>query len=76
MMGAEVDPDYGGSGASFFSTLLMIEEIAKVDPSVSAMVDIHNTLVNNTFINYANEDQKQKYLPKLSTDTVSISGLN
>lgn len=73
MMGVEVDTKYGGSGASFFSTLLMIEEIAKVDPSVSAMVDIHNTLINRIFMLYADEGQRKKYLPKLTTDTVSFN---
>lgn len=71
-MGIEVDAKFNGLGASFFSTLLMIEEIAKVDPSVSAMVDIHNTLVNSVFINYGNEDQRQHYLTRLATDTVSL----
>lgn len=72
MMGIEVDTKYNGAGGSFFSTLLAIEEIAKVDPSVSAMVDIHNTLVNRVFMVYANEEQRKRFLPRLSTDTVSI----
>jgi hypothetical protein len=41
LMGLETEADLGGSGMSFTSSLIAIEELAKVDPSVSAMVDIH-----------------------------------
>ncbi|XP_053212022.1 short/branched chain specific acyl-CoA dehydrogenase, mitochondrial-like isoform X3 [Panonychus citri] len=70
LMGIDIDTKYGGTGASFFSTVLSIEELAKCDPSVSALMDIHNTLIVKIFTNYASEEQKQKYLPRLCKDTV------
>lgn len=70
-MGLEIPADYGGAGCNFMSTILTVEEVAKVDGSVAALVDIHNTLVNSLIIKVASEDQKQIYLPKLAQDYVS-----
>jgi len=47
-----------------------IEELAKVDPSVSVCADVQNTLVNNMFKFYANDDVKSRFLPRLAKDTV------
>jgi hypothetical protein len=47
-----------------------VEELAKIDPSVSVCCDVHNTLVNSVFRLYANDAIKDKYLPRLATDTL------
>ena len=60
-MGIEVPDTYGGTGASFTDSLAVVQEISKVDPSVSLMVDIHNTLVQVMMKNYASNDQKNRY---------------
>lgn len=70
-MGIEIDPEYGGTGASFFSSILVIEELAKVDPSVAVLCDIQNTLINTLVANLGTPTQKEKYLSRLSTDMVS-----
>lgn len=70
-MGIEIDQEYGGSGSSFMSSTLTVEEIAKVDPSVSVLVDLQNTLGNNVLIKTGNQEQKEKYLPRLAQNTVS-----
>jgi len=70
LMGIETETKYSGAGMSFFSSILAIEELARIDASVSVMVDVQNTLVNNVFFRWATEAQKQKYLTKLSTNTV------
>jgi len=70
-MGIEIDPEYGGSGSSFMSSTLTVEEIAKVDPSVSVLVDLQNTLGNNVMSKMGNKEQKAKYLPRLAQNTVS-----
>uniref|UniRef100_A0A2S2QTX7 Short/branched chain specific acyl-CoA dehydrogenase n=1 Tax=Sipha flava TaxID=143950 RepID=A0A2S2QTX7_9HEMI len=70
-MGIEIDQEYGGSGSSFMSSTLTVEEIAKVDPSVSVLVDLQNTLGNNVMIKMGNKEQKEKYLPRLAQNTVS-----
>merc|ERR1712188_269177 len=55
---------------SFMSAILMIEELAKIDPAVSVVADVQNTLVNNMFRFYGSEEQQSKYLPRLAADTV------
>jgi hypothetical protein len=69
-MGIETSSDHGGAEASFTSAILAIEELAKIDPSVSVLCDVHNTLVNTIFRTYANEEQKQKWLPLLAQEKV------
>ncbi|GAA6046329.1 hypothetical protein JCM3770_004866 [Rhodotorula araucariae] len=68
LMAIETDPEHGGAGASFTSAILVIEELAKIDPSVSVCCDVHNTLVNTVFRKYASQHLKDKYLPQLATD--------
>lgn len=70
-MGIEIPEKYGGSGCNFMTTILTVEEVAKVDGAVSALVDIHNTLVNSLIKKVATEEQKAKYLPRLAQDYVS-----
>eukprot|EP01060_Flectonema_neradi_P011843 TRINITY_DN1880_c0_g1_i1.p1 TRINITY_DN1880_c0_g1~~TRINITY_DN1880_c0_g1_i1.p1 ORF type:complete len:420 (+),score=96.77 TRINITY_DN1880_c0_g1_i1:54-1262(+) len=70
LMGIETSADYGGADLGFFGSILAIEELAKVDPSVSVMVDVQNTLVNNAFFRWGTEEQKKKYLTMLSTNTM------
>ncbi|XP_032169418.1 short/branched chain specific acyl-CoA dehydrogenase, mitochondrial isoform X1 [Mustela erminea] len=70
LMGIEVETKYGGTGASFFSSILAIEELAKVDASVALVCDIQNTVINNLFRKYGTEEQKATYLTKLATEQV------
>ncbi|XP_062382083.1 short/branched chain specific acyl-CoA dehydrogenase, mitochondrial [Sardina pilchardus] len=70
LMGIEIDPQYGGTGSSFFASILVIEELAKVDPSVAVLCDIQNTLINTLLSKLGNEVQKEKYLTRLATDMV------
>ncbi|KAG8237548.1 hypothetical protein J437_LFUL017445 [Ladona fulva] len=70
LMGVEIDHKYGGTGSSFFSTIIVVEELAKVDPAVTVVCDIQNTLINNLIQQLGTEEQKQKYLPRLAKDMV------
>ncbi|KAF7669370.1 hypothetical protein LDENG_00199700 [Lucifuga dentata] len=70
LMGIEIDPEYGGTGSTFFSSILVIEELAKVDPSVAVLCDIQNTLINTLMANLGTPEQKEQYLTRLATDTV------
>ena len=65
-MGMMVDPKYGGSGMDTVSYVLAIEEISKIDASVSVAMSVNNSLVCWGLENFANEDQKQKYLVPLA----------
>ena len=70
-MGIEIPAEYEGTGASFMSSCLVIEELAKVDAGVSVMCDVQNTLVNNIFLNFASDEMKSIYFPRLATDTLA-----
>ncbi|RKP24606.1 acyl-CoA dehydrogenase/oxidase, partial [Syncephalis pseudoplumigaleata] len=69
-MGIETPGDLDGSECSFMSAILVIEELAKVDPSVSVFCDVQNTLVNTLFRKYASAELQKKYLPRLATQSV------
>jgi alkylation response protein AidB-like acyl-CoA dehydrogenase len=71
-MGIDIETEYGGSGLSFFASVLAVEEIAKVEPSLSIFLHVHNSLVNSLVRKIGNEEQKQKYLPLLSQSVVSF----
>lgn len=71
-MGIETSAAHGGSESSFTSAIIAIEELAKVDPSVSVLCDVHNTLVNTVIRKYATETQKEKWLPLLATEQVNL----
>ncbi|DAZ94695.1 TPA: hypothetical protein N0F65_000010 [Lagenidium giganteum] len=66
----EIPAEYGGTEASFMCLSLTIEELSKVDPVVGLLCDLQNTVINNVFLLNGNEEQKQKYLPRLSTDMI------
>jgi len=76
LMSIEPPENYGGAGGSFFMACLAIEELARVDPSVSVFVDVNNTLVLNAFLRWGTEEQKQKYMPRLAKDTVGAYALS
>ena len=76
LMGIDVKEQYGGQGGSFFQSVLAIEELAKVDPSASVIVDVQNTLVSNAIERWATAEQKQKYLSRLATSCVGAYALS
>jgi butyryl-CoA dehydrogenase/short/branched chain acyl-CoA dehydrogenase len=76
LMGIDIPEEYGGSGMSFTDAILVIIELAKVDPSVSVVCDVQNTLVNNAIRRWGTEAQKKKYLPKLATEIVGAYALS
>jgi alkylation response protein AidB-like acyl-CoA dehydrogenase len=65
-MGMMVDPKYGGSGMDTLSYVLAVEEISKIDSSISVAMSVNNSLVCWGLENFANEDQKLKYLVPLA----------
>lgn len=65
-MGMMVDPKYGGSGMDTISYVLAMEEISKIDASVSVCMSVNNSLVTWGLEAFGNEEQKQKYLTPLA----------
>jgi alkylation response protein AidB-like acyl-CoA dehydrogenase len=76
LMGIETPEEYGGAGASFFTAIIGVEELSRVDPSVGVLMDVQNTLVNNAVIRWGSTEQKKKYLPRLASDTVGAYALS
>jgi len=76
VMGIEVPESLGGAGASFFMSVLAVEEISRVDASVGVFVDVQNTLVVNALMRWGNEAQKAKYGRQLATKTVGAYALS
>ncbi len=70
IMGIEIPETHSGAGASFFFSVLAVESLSRVDPSVGVLVDVQNTLVINAFLRWGSEAIKHRYLPKLASSTV------
>src|SRR5580765_4593832 len=65
-LGMMVDPKYGGSGMDTISYVLAMEELSKIDASVSVVVSVNNSLVCYGLEHFGTEEQKQKYLVPLA----------
>ncbi|MBI1183722.1 acyl-CoA dehydrogenase [bacterium] len=66
-LGMMVDPKYNGGGLDTISYVLAMEEISKIDASVSVCMSVNNSLVCWGLETFGSEEQKQKYLTKLAT---------
>lgn len=76
LMAIESPEEYGGAGSSIFNAIIAIEELARVDASVSVFVDVHNTLVTNAFLKWGSTDLKKKYMPQLASGRVGAYALS
>jgi short/branched chain acyl-CoA dehydrogenase len=76
IMGVEIPDEHGGSGATFFMSILAVEELARVDPSLAVLVDVQNTLVNNAILRWGSDAQKARYWPKLASTWVGAYALS
>jgi alkylation response protein AidB-like acyl-CoA dehydrogenase len=76
VMGIEIPDSYGGGGATFFHSVLAVEALSRVDPSIGVLVDVQNTLVINALIRWGHEDIRTRYLPKMATDTIGAYALS
>jgi alkylation response protein AidB-like acyl-CoA dehydrogenase len=70
LMGIDVPEALGGSGGTFFQSILAVEEISRVDPAVGVLVDVQNTLFNNAIALQGTPAQKEHWLRRSATDTV------
>jgi alkylation response protein AidB-like acyl-CoA dehydrogenase len=76
LMGIETPEEYGGAGAGFFTAIIAVEELSRVDASVGVLVDVQNTLVNNALLRWGTPEQKKKYLEQLATGRVGAYALS
>ena len=66
-MGILVPESLGGSGLGYQEYVTIIEEISKVDPSIGLSVAAHNSLCTNHILLFGNDNQKNKWIPKLAS---------
>ena len=76
IMGIEIPEIHGGAGARFFHSVLAVEALSSVDPSVGVLVDVQNTLVASALMRWGTDDLKNRYLPKLAARSVGAYGLS
>ena len=75
VMGIEIPETHGGAGASFFMSILAIEELSRVDASVAVLADVQNTLVANAILRWASQDLQDRLLPRLAGGSVGAYAL-
>ena len=66
LMGVLVPEEYGGSGFGYLEYITAVSEISKIDGSIGLSVAAHNSLCTNHILQFGDEEQKQKYLPRLA----------
>jgi alkylation response protein AidB-like acyl-CoA dehydrogenase len=76
VMAVEIPEAFGGTGATFFHSVLAVESISRVDPSVGVLVDVQNTLVVNALNRWGNDEIKRRYLSRLANGTVGAYALS
>ena len=76
VMAVEIPEPYGGAGATFFHSVLAVEALSQVDPSVGVLVDVQNTLVANALLRWGSDHLKGTYLPRLATSSVGAYALS
>lgn len=76
VMGIEIPTVHGGAGSNFLMSIVAIEELARIDPSVAVCVDVQNTLVNNALLRWLTPAQQERFFPRLARDTVGAYALS
>jgi alkylation response protein AidB-like acyl-CoA dehydrogenase len=76
VMAVEIPDAQGGAGGTFFHSVLAVEALSSVDPSVGVLVDVQNTLVINALSRWGSEDLKARCFPRLASDTVGAYALS
>ena len=76
LMGIEIPERWGGTESTFFTSVLVVEELSRIDPSVGVLVDVQNTLVINALLRWAPEAQQERFLKRLASGTVGAYALS
>ncbi len=76
LMGIEIPEAAGGGGGTLFHAVLAVEALSRVDPSVSVVVDVQNTLVVNALLRWGTTEQHARYLPQLAASAIGAYALS
>ena len=79
VMSVEIPESYGGAGGTFFHSVLAVESLSRVDPSVGVLVDVQNTLVINAVLRWGTDDIKRKFtmhgIPRHNVETINVASV-
>ncbi|MFF3101018.1 acyl-CoA dehydrogenase [Viridibacillus arvi] len=67
LMGITTPEQYGGANMDFTSYIIAINELSKVSATIGVILSVHTSVVTNLILYFGNEEQKQKYVPKLAS---------
>jgi len=76
VMAIETPEELGGAGASFFMSVLAVEEVSRVDAAVGVLVDVQNTLVGNAILRFARDPLRRRVLEAMSSGVVAAYALS
>ena len=76
VMGIEIPENHGGSSGTFFHSIIAVEELSRIDPSIGLLVDVQNTLVVNALLHWGSEELKERYLSKLAQTSIGAYALS
>jgi alkylation response protein AidB-like acyl-CoA dehydrogenase len=76
IMGIEIPEQFGGAGGTLFHSVLAVEALSRVDPSIGVLVDVQNTLVINAIARFGSAEVRQRYLSQLAGGTVGAFALS
>ena len=76
VMAIEIPETFGGAGGTFFLSVIAVEELSRVDPSVAVLVDVQNTLVVNALVKWGSVDIQQRFLTALAAGTIGAYALS
>lgn len=76
LMGIEIPERFGGAESTFFTSVLVVEELSRIDPAVAVLVDVQNTLVINALLRWGSPPQQETWLPKLASGSVGAYALS
>ncbi len=70
LMGIEIPEEFGGAGSNLFTSVLVVEELSRIDPSVATLVDVQNTLVVTALTRWGSDELQAHYFPKLASEWI------
>ena len=76
VMAVEIPESFGGSGGHFFLSVIAVEELSRIDPSVAVLVDVQNTLVINALRRWGSDELQRRLLTRLASGTVGAYALS
>jgi len=76
LLGLMIPEEYGGAGSSTSCYIQVIEEFSRICPALAIVLSVHNSVGAYPILKFANDEQREKYLPRLATDWIGAFALS